>query len=103
MVVKMGASTQSRPRQKRWAKSSPWYTPGRKPPIGCGVSKPSIAPLMADWSLLHPQEVLVGEDQRVGVDIETLHRLAPLPGDGIGGKQPGVLHQFHTLDALQQG
>ena len=47
--------------------------------------------------------MLVREHQGLGSQLESLHRLPALAADGIGGEDPGVLHELGSGHALQDG
>src|SRR3954464_1850806 len=48
--------------------------------------------------LLHPDLVLVGEQEAVGVDLELLGLLAAFPGHRVRAEQPGLLDHVDAAD-----
>ena len=82
-------------------KSSSWYSAGSAGPSGCGRRR---APGRSRASGALDQDlVLVGEHERVGLELEALGLLAALAGHRVRPEQPDVLDQLGPADALEYG
>src|SRR3982074_2098597 len=52
--------------------------------------------------LLDEDLVLIGEDERMGLELHALCGLAALPGDGVGAEDAHVLDELGAGKLLQQ-
>ena len=86
---------------KRWVKESSWYSAGSVSMNGRGDAEPGDTGA-AHARRLHEHLVLVREDQRVGLDVEAVGRLAPLAGHRVGAEQPDILDQLRAPQPLER-
>src|SRR3954451_14214450 len=68
------------------------------PEARCGTTPRTSA---AHLRVRSPDLVLVGEHQRVAVELDALHGLAPLAGDRVGCKQLDVVDVLGSGQVLQ--